>query len=312
MGRWDIDDTARVPGRAPANPVGRTDTTLKHHEPEITPLTARLSPRSRNETRRAHGHGLTLPEGRNREVVRDLQRTYHLRGSEVELLEHAAQYRVTFTDDLKQHAGDTTRFRDDLRSLKEQGLIDERTVTRLRESTVADVVSVTPAGKALLDHHRDPEHNSGQAYYSGWVRPSEVWHDASLFRMVRQVGAELEQQGSRIERVILDDELKATAYRAIHDARSTADTDQDARRAVAEAQRLHLHDDRFVFPDVRLEVQDRDGTLRTVDLELVTKDYHRGHVSGKMGAGFRMFGGRSGSTRGGTPQDPRHAARLLR
>ena len=173
-------------------------------------------------------------------------------------------------------------------------------------------MSVTPAGKALLDQHRDPERDLGQAYYSGWVRPSEVWHDASLFRMVRQVEAELEQQGSRIERVILDDELKATAYRAIHDARSSGDTDHDARRAVAEAQRLHLDGDRFVFPDVRLEVQDRDGTVRTVDLELVTKDYHRGHLSGKAGAGFRMFGGRSGGARGGPPPDPRHASQLLR
>jgi hypothetical protein len=48
-----------------------------------------------------------------------------------------------------------------------------------------------------------------------------VWHDASLFRMVRQVEAELDQQGSRIQRVILDDELKGTTYRALHEARSS-------------------------------------------------------------------------------------------
>jgi len=211
MGRWDIDDTARVPGRAPANSVERTGATPKTHEPEVTPLSERLSPRSPGEINRERGHRLTLPEGRDREVVRDLGRAYHVRGSEVELLERAAQYRVTFTEDLKRDAGDTGRFRDDLRSQKEQGLISERTVTRLRERTVADVVTVTRAGKALLDHHRRPEHNSEQTCYSGWVRPSEVWHDASMFRMVRQVEAELEQQGSRIERVILDDELKASA-----------------------------------------------------------------------------------------------------
>jgi hypothetical protein len=71
-------------------------------------------------------HGLTLPEGRDRQEVRDQGRIYHLRGSEVELLERAAQYRVTFTEDLKQDAGDANRFKDDLRSLKEQGLIEER------------------------------------------------------------------------------------------------------------------------------------------------------------------------------------------
>lgn len=185
-------------------------------------------------------------------------------------------------------------------------------MTRLREGAVADVVSVTPAGKALLDHHRNPEHNPGQVYYSGWVKPGEVWHDASLFRMVRQVEAELQPQGSRIQRVILDDELKGAAYRAFHEAKSTGEPDRYARLAVAQAQGLHVDGDRFVFPDVRLEVQDSDGSVRNIDLELVTKDYHRGHLSGKARAGFRMFGGGSGSSRRSTPQDPHHVGRLVR
>jgi hypothetical protein len=312
MGRWDIDDAARSPERAPTNSVERADTTRRDHELEVTPLRDSVSPRSREQIDGDRGHGLTLPEGRDREAVRDQGRTYHLRGSEVELLERAAQYRVTFTEDLKQDAGGANRFNDDLRSLKEQGLIAERTVTRLREGTVADVVSVTPAGKAVLDHHRDPENGSQQVYYSGWVKPGEVWHDASLFRMVRQVEAELEQQGSRVQRVLLDDELKGAAYRAFHEARSSGEPDRYAHLAVGQAQGLHVDGDRFVFPDVRLEVQDRDGTVRTVDLELVTKDYHRGHLSGKAGAGFRMFGGGSGGSRGGTPQDPHHVGRLVR
>ena len=130
------------------------------HDPEleITSLSERVAHRSREPIDGGRGHGLTLPDGRDREEVRDQGRTYHLRGSQVELLECAAQFRVTFTEDLKLDAGDANRFKDDLRSLKEQALIAERTVTRLREGTVADVVSVTSAGKALLDHHRDPEH----------------------------------------------------------------------------------------------------------------------------------------------------------
>ena len=71
----------------------------------------------------------------------------------------------------------------------------------------------------MLDHHCDPDNNSGQMYYSGWVKPSEVWHDASLLRMVRQVETELAQEGSRLQRVVLDDELKGSAYRACQEAR---------------------------------------------------------------------------------------------
>jgi hypothetical protein len=312
MGRWDIDDTARSPDRGPTKSSQRTDAIRHDHAPEVEPLSERVSPRSRGEIDGDRGHGLTLPEGRDREEVRDQGRAYHLRGSEVRLLERAARYRATFTEDLKQDFGDANRFKDDLRSLKEQGLLAERTVTRLRERALADVVSVTREGKALLDHHRDAEHNSGQVYYSGWVKPGEVWHDASLFRMVCQVEAELEQHGSRVQRVVLDDELKGAAYRAFHEARSNREPDRYARLAVAQAQGFHVDGDRFVFPDVRLEVRDHDGSVRTVDLELVTKEYHRGHLSGKAAAGFRMFGGGSGGSRGGTPQDPHHVERLVR
>ena len=237
---------------------------------------------------------------------------YHLRGSEVDLLERAARFRAVFTDDLKHDSGNAGRFREDLRALKHQDLIDERTVTRVRDGKVADVVSVTRAGKALLDHHRDPQQDHGQVYYAGWVKPAEMWHDASLFRMCREVEVELAREGGHIRRVILDDELKARAYRALHEARHAESAGEDARWTVAAVQGLHVEDDRFVFPDVRLEIEDRDGTVRDVDLELVTEHYHRGHVGGKARAGFRMFGGRSSGTRGGTPHDPHAIGRLLR
>jgi hypothetical protein len=130
--------------------------------------------------------------------------------------------------------------------------------------------------------------------------------------MVREVEAELAREGASVQRVVLDDELKADAFRALHEERSNGESDRDAHRTVAGALGLHLENDRFVFPDVRLEVQDRDGTERSLDLELVTKEYHRGQLSGKAAAGFRMFGGGSGSSRGGTPTDPHRIGPLLR
>jgi len=309
MGRWDSDD-ARSPEITSERSPERTDTS--RHEPElrITPLPDRITSRSRGDQGDGREHSLTLPDGREREAVPDRGRVYHLRGSEVDLLERAAQYRVTFTDDLK-HDAHHDRFDEDLRSLKEQGLIAERSVTHMRDGRVADVVSVTREGKSLLDHHRDPDHDRGQRYYSGWVKPAEVWHDASLFRMVREVEAELAREGASVQRVVLDDELKANAFHALHDAHAHGDGER-AHQIVADAHGLHVEGDRFVFPDVRLEVEDRDGGVRTIDLELVTRDYHRGHLSGKAAAGFRMFGGRSGSTRGGTPTDPDRIGKLLR
>ena len=139
---------------------------------------------------------------------------YHLRGSEVELLERAGRYRAVFMDDLQADAKDVTRASTDVASLERQGLIETRTATRLRDGAVADVVSVTHAGKALLDHHRDQARDLGQVYHAGWVKPAEVWHDVSLFRMVRQAEHDVVGEGEHLRRVVLDDELKARAYQA--------------------------------------------------------------------------------------------------
>jgi hypothetical protein len=312
MGRYDFDDVRSQAAPSSSGSDRGGDALRRDHKPQIRPLPDRVSLRTRDIDQGEREHRLTLPSGLHREPVRDDARVYNLRGSEVDLLERAARYRAVFTDDLKHDTGNADRFRDDLRSLKHQHLIEERTVTRVRDGKVADVVTVTRGGKALLDHHRDLQHDRGQVYYAGWVKPAEIWHDASLFRMCREIEPELEREGGHIRRVVLDDELKARAYRALHEARKEQDTSDDARSTVAAVQGLHVEDDRFVFPDVRLEIEDSDGTVRDIDLELVTEHYHRGHVGGKAAAGFRMFGGSSSSARGGTPRDPHAIEKLLR
>jgi hypothetical protein len=143
------------------------------------------------------------------------------------------------------------------------------------------------------------------------VKPREVWHDAEVFRMVRTVERELDREGAHIRRVVLDDELKSRTYRALAEARETL-SERSARWTVAQDERVHLQDERFVFPDVRVEVEQRDGSVRTIDLELVTRHYHRGHVGGKASAGFRMFGGRGSSSTRGSQGGPRLVDRLLR
>jgi hypothetical protein len=291
MGRWDSDD-ARSPAWSP-HARDRDDLIGRDAGPRIRNLSDRFPPRALDGDRGERDHQLILPSGTHREPVRDDGRTYHLRRSEVDLLERAARFRSVFTRDLERASAGSDRFRPDVCSLERQGLIAERVVTDLRSGQVAGVLAVTSEGKTLLDHHRDSERDRGQAYYGGWVKPAEIWHDASLFRMCREVEPEIEREGGRVRRVMLDDELKARAYRALHDCRTGQDAGDDVHRTVAAVQGLHLENGRFVFPDVRLEVEDPDGAIRTVDLELVTEHYHRGYIGGKARAGFRMF--RAGS-----------------
>lgn len=132
MGRWDIGDDARVPDPSSDGSSKRSDTS--RHDPELRITRCRIALQLDHET--------TTPKPRpqpdaarrrERETVRDNGRVYHLRGSEVDLLERAGQYRVTFTDDLKHDSGNR-RFDDDMRSLKEQELIAGRIVTHMREA----------------------------------------------------------------------------------------------------------------------------------------------------------------------------------
>jgi DNA-binding PadR family transcriptional regulator len=312
MGRWDIDDPGRHAGGPAPSSAERPHGAHRGHDLRIEPLPDRVEGPSPDCAQRGPDHQLTLPSGWDRERVRLDASEYRLRGSEVELLERTGRFRAVFTDDLKRAVSDPARFRDDLRSLQRQGLIDERTVTRLRGATVAEVLALTDCGRDLLDRHRSSASDVGQVYYGGWVKPAEIWHDASLFRMVGEVEHELDREGACVQRVVLDDELKAQAFRDLYEARYQGMSDRDAHRVVAARVDLPLDDGHFVFPDVRLEVRLADGTVRTVDLELVTGHYHRGHLGGKAAGGFRMFEARSsGGAKGGPPHDPRVTGKLL-
>lgn len=309
MGRWDSIDDPRD-GHSSENRSAQGRGSKETRSVAVERLPDSLPERSPTLGVRRE-HSLGLPTGAEREAVHLDGRTLHLRGSEVDILERAARFRVTLTADLKADAGGGTRADDDVRSLVRLGLLGERTVTNLQDGVQASVVSATYVGQRLLDTHRGSAEGRGQTYYSGWVKPREVWHDAQLFRMVRTLEGELDREGAHIRRVVLDDELKARTYRALAEARETF-SDGSARRLVAEAERVHLEGERFVFPDVRVEVEHRDGSIRTVDLELVTRHYHRGHIGGKAGAGFRMFGGRGTSSPKGAPGGARLVDRLLR
>lgn len=309
MGRWDaVDDPRDEPSSSERS--GHSRGGPDHRAVPIERLPEGLSARS-VEVAGEREHRLALPSGLDRESIHLDGRTLRLRGSEVDLLERAGRFRVTLTADLKADAGGTPRVNEDLRSLVRQDLLAERTVMRLQDGARESVVSATPRGQRLLDTHRDAAHDRGQTYYSGWVKPREVWHDAQLFRMVRTLERELGREGASIRRVVLDDELKARTYRALAEARETF-SERSARHIVARDERVPLQHERFVFPDVRVEVEQSDGSVRSIDLELVTRHYHRGHMSGKASAGFRMFGGRGSASAGGRAHGPNVVGRLLR
>src|SRR5207253_1176196 len=94
---------------------------------------------------------LNLPRGLEREIVRDRDREYELRGSESRTLSIVGSFRVVSSRDLRDHDGRTLDpRRGDLRHLRERGLV--RTVTVDGHRDVA--VVLTDRGLDLLESHR--------------------------------------------------------------------------------------------------------------------------------------------------------------
>jgi hypothetical protein len=247
-------------------------------------------------------HHFALPARPGRNAIGDRHRVFRLRDTESVALVTVGTFRVVFERDLVggPYRGDAARLAQDVRHLRGQGLMDRRSLAVDEEGHSTGVLALTDTGRRLLEaqrEDRDPE--SGQAVYSGWRKPAELIHDASLYRMYQVEAAAIEAAGGRIERVVLDDELKREVYGMAN--RRPCATDDERTRALVEAARpcdVPIIEGHLEFPDVRIEYETPAGALARVDLELVTSDYHRGHIAGKQAAGFTLYSATGSTARG--------------
>ena len=203
--------------------------------------------------------------------------------------------------------------RDPLRHLTEAGLIE-----RTRLDSRHEVVTLTMRGRDLLEAGRlDRSQEARQAFYAGVRKPRELTHDSQVYRAYLRAEARLRGAGARIERVVLDYELKRD-YQSFLQARNRGREDSDGRpdRTPEEIQLLayqhHLpyEDENVEFPACRIEYEDRDGRSREEGLEIVTPHYRGAHAAGAAKSGFTCYaiGVRTiEGRRGGRPFDPRVA-----
>jgi DNA-binding MarR family transcriptional regulator len=269
---------------------------------------------------------LDLPRGLERERVHvhEHGQDYHLRGSEVRALATIGAFRVVATDDLRDahgRAGDVRH--GDLERLRSAGLI--RAVAPLDRGDRTVIVTLTPRGRDVLESHRSRGAATRQTFYAGAVKSRELSHDAQLYRAYLQAAERLRAQGARIERVVLDDELKREYQKFLQERnRDRSDSDGRPDRSREEIQQWALeHDlpvvnDHVQFPDVRIEYERADGRREVDNVEVTTVHYRGLHASGKVAAGFTRFRGSTGrvggsSADGGSPPfDPHAAEELLR
>ena len=261
---------------------------------------------------------LDLPRGPERELVRDRDREYALRGSESRTLSLVGSFRVVSSRDLRDHDNRPADPRKgDLRHLREQCLVRTVPLHGHRDHAVV----LTDRGRNLLESHRrdrDGSRDHSQAFYADLKKPREVEHDAQIYRAYEREAERLHERGARVERVVLDYELKREYQQFLQERnRGRADSDGRPDRDDSEIEDwarehdLPYSDGHVQVPDARIEYVDVDGRLDHLDIEVVTLHYRGAHGAAASRSGFSTFRGSSART-GAAPFDPDYAEELIR
>jgi hypothetical protein len=274
---------------------------------------ARAPERDRDERSRTNDgrdvfvRNLNLPRGVDRELVRDRDREYTLRGSESRTLATVGAFRVVSSSDLRDGRDRPLDSRSgDLRHLREQGLVETVRVPGSREFAVG----LTKAGESVLERHRDRDENGRQTVWQGVKRERELEHDLQVYRAFQREAAALEARGASVDRVVLDHELKREYQQWLH-ARDGEHDHYDGHpdrspEEIEEWARDHdlpYFDEQVHFPDVRIEYRDADGREDHLDVEVVTVHYRGAHGAAASRSGFKTFGGSSARVGGSARVD---------
>ena len=289
MPRWDINDSARrresepepqredrpsassqssrAVGRGPSDDLSPTTPTRSERQRE-TPESSRLGRRATH---------------------RDRDRTYFLRSSEINSMSDIGRFRTIDTQDLRRFAygGDETRMKRDMESLREQGLIEEKTLFRAHKEP-RRVVTLTEQG------HRIVRKASGlpkdQRIYHGFVKAREINHDADLYKIYQEAVGEVRDKGGKPLKVRLDFELKAAVQREKQAIESLPDAEKRERLAsFAREQGVAISGTTIHVPDIQMEYETRDDELERANLELVSENYRSEGIRDKAASGFTIY-----------------------
>jgi hypothetical protein len=226
---------------------------------------------------------------RERTEIRNRDRSYSLRPSEIHTLTEIGKFRVVAVEDLAKHAyvGDRSRLDSDLRNLVHQRLLERRDTSVLKKES-RQVLTLTKEGKCLIRRHGFVLDD--QAIYSGFVKPKEAEHDAALYRLYHKAADEIECKGGKVLRVQLDYELKEKLYSKFGRTQAQGEVQtQRSKEAFAHQLQIPIVHGKVSFPDLRVEYATEEMEIARVDLELATSHYHAGHLAEKARAGFQIY-----------------------
>ena len=248
------------------------------------------------------GSGPSLPE-RNERILeqpaerspeqriqyRIEERSYSLRSSEIAAMTDLGKFRTIDVQDLARfvYGGNEKRLNCDLKKLRSQGLIQEKTLFRAHK-TPRKLLTLTAIGKQILGKTSDLPME--QRIYHGFVKQKELDHDADLYKVYQNAADEIREKGGRPTRVRLDFEMRGSIKRAKGTARPQAGDERERfLEAVAEDHGLTIRGKSIYLPDIQIEYQTREGTVERQNLELVSCNYREAGIRGKAAAGFKLY-----------------------
>ena len=160
----DDEDAGPHIGRGPRSHDEKPESDSRNRNHERKPDRGRD-----HDPRDVFTRDLNLPREREREIVRDRDREYTLRGSESRTLATVGAFRVVSSRDLRdRHDRSPDPRSGDLRHLREQGLVETIRVPGSHDYAV----SLTKAGRSLLESHGDRDREGSQTFHAGVKRES--------------------------------------------------------------------------------------------------------------------------------------------
>src|SRR5438067_413007 len=165
-----------------------------------------------------------------------------------------------------------------------------------------DPRSHDPRGLSQADPREHEARDPRDVFTSGLDLPRGPERERAYLRSADRLHA----QGARVERVVLDDDLKRDYQEFLQQGnRDRPDSDGRPTRTLedvrdwAQEHGLPMLDGSVQFPDLRIVYEWPDGRRDVEDVEVLTPHYRGAHAAAKGRSGFTCYQGSGGSRVGG-------------
>jgi hypothetical protein len=289
MGRWsilDVDQACTIGAQHPSrkHPQQKNEAARSiRREIRTKSVACRSEPSDRSRD-------TNIPRTGNRRTLHeDCGRTYTLRESEIRAMSDIGRFRTVDAHDLACFAykSDERRMNQDIRNLRTQGLLEEKTLLRAHRQP-RRILALTAPGHRMVQ--KNAGLSSDQRIYHGFVKVRDTNHDADLYKVYQQATESIRNGGGRPIRVRLDFELKAAINRN-KEAAGQLSEGQRAKwlKAIAEYHGLTLAGSTIHVPDIQVEYETPEGEIARANLELVSENYRGEAIRAKAESGFKVY-----------------------